>query len=121
MPFLRPVFDLIKGTSESGLNTIFLYFGSLIGFSSLVFNITQVSARQALCPEHLLGRMNASIRFFVWGVMPIGALLAGAAATAFGIAAVMWVCAVGVFLSAGFVVFSPLSRMKRLPDAEDNA
>ena len=89
----------------------------VISFTVLTYNITQVSARQRLCPEHLLGRMNASIRFFVWGVMPIGALLAGATATVFGIAPVMWVCAVGVFLSASFVVFSPLSRMKKLPDA----
>lgn len=91
----------------------------VISFTVLTYNITQVSARQRLCPEHLLGRMNASIRFFVWGVMPIGALLAGATASAFGIAPVMWVCAVGVFLSAGFVVFSPLSRMKKLPDAPE--
>jgi len=91
----------------------------VISFTVLTYNITQVSARQRLCPEHLLGRMNASIRFFVWGVMPIGALLAGATATAFGIAPVMWVCAIGVFFSAGFVVFSPLSRMKKPPDAPE--
>jgi predicted MFS family arabinose efflux permease len=106
--------------SSNQMTAIVVYAaGQFVGsFTVLTYNITQVSARQRLCPEHLLGRMNASIRFFVWGVMPIGALLAGAAATVFGIAAVMWVCAVGVFLSAGFVVFSPLSRMKRLPDAE---
>ena len=109
--------------SSNQMTAIVVYAaGQFVGsFTVLTYNITQVSARQRLCPEHLLGRMNASIRFFVWGVMPIGALLAGAAATVFGIATVMWVCAVGVFLSAGFVVFSPLSRMKRLPDAEDNA
>lgn len=86
----------------------------------LTYNITQVSARQRLCPEHLLGRMNASIRFFVWGVMPIGALLSGAAATAFGIKPVLWICAFGVLLSSVFVVVSPLSRMKKLPDAPAN-
>ncbi len=107
--------------SSNQMTAIVVYAaGQFVGsFTVLTYNITQVSARQRLCPEHLLGRMNASIRFFVWGVMPIGALLAGAAATVFGIAAVMWVCAVGVLLSAGFVVFSPLSRMKRLPDAEN--
>jgi len=86
----------------------------------LTYNITQVSARQRLCPEHLLGRMNASIRFFVRGVMPIGALISGAAATAFGIIPVLWFAAIGVFLSAIFVVVSPLSRMKHLPGAPAN-
>ena len=33
MPFLRPGFDLITGTSDSGLKTNFLFFSSLIGFS----------------------------------------------------------------------------------------
>ncbi|MBP6043684.1 MAG: MFS transporter, partial [Rhodoluna sp.] len=107
--------------SSNQLTAIVVYAAGqfVISFTVLTYNITQVSARQRLCPEHLLGRMNASIRFFVWGVMPIGALLAGATATAFGIAPVMWVCAIGVFLSAGFVVFSPLSRMKKLPDAPE--
>ena len=109
--------------SSNQMTAIVIYaIGQFVGsFTVLTYNITQVSARQRLCPEHLLGRMNASIRFFVWGVMPIGALLAGVTATAYGIQLVMWVCAVGVFLSAGFVVFSPLSRMKKLPDADHHA
>ncbi len=91
---------------------------ALTSFSVLTYNITQVSARQQLCPERLLGRMNASIRFFVWGVMPIGALLSGAVATAIGIAPVLWICAVGGLLAASFVTFNPLSRMRILGNAE---
>ena len=87
---------------------------ALIAFSSLVYNITQVSARQALCPEHLLGRMNASIRFFVWGVMPISAISAGALATWFGIIPVMAVAAVGAAGAGLFVFFSPLRGMKNI-------
>lgn len=110
---------LAAGSSQL-VAMVILCAGQFVGsFTVLTYNITQVSARQRLCPEHLLGRMNASIRFFVWGVMPIGALLSGAAATAFGIGTVLWVAAIGVFLSAGFVVFSPLSRMKKLPDAAE--
>ena len=86
----------------------------LISFSGLVYNITQVSARQALCPEHLLGRMNASIRFFVWGVMPISALASGALATLFGIIPVMVVAAIGAVFAVGFVLFSPLRGMKNI-------
>ena len=51
----------------------------LNSFLALVYNITQVTMRQRLTPARLLGRMNASIRFVVWGVMPIGARCGGRA------------------------------------------
>lgn len=111
----------IAAGSSQFVAIVVLCLGQFVGmFTVLTYNITQVSARQRLCPEHLLGRMNASIRFFVWGVMPIGALISGAAATAFGIIPVLWFAAIGVFLSAIFVVVSPLSRMKHLPGAPAN-
>ncbi len=92
---------------------------SVMAFGGLVYNITQVSARQALCPEHLLGRMNASIRFFVWGVMPISALLAGAFSTWFGLTPVFFVGAVGAVLSNWFIFASPLRGLKTIvPQAE---
>ena len=40
----------------------------IVSFIVVVYNITQVSFRQRLCPRPLLGRMNASIRFIVWGM-----------------------------------------------------
>jgi hypothetical protein len=93
---------------------------SLGAFTVLTYNITQVSARQRLCPERLLGRMNASIRFFVWGVMPIAALLSGVVATAIGIVPVLWICGFGGLFSAVFVLFSPLARMRDLaPEAKE--
>lgn len=93
---------------------------TLIAFASLVYNITQVSARQALCPENLLGRMNASIRFFVWGVMPISALASGALATVFGIIPVMTVAAIGASLAVVFVLFSPLRGMRNIVEEAGN-
>ncbi|MEY3845746.1 MAG: hypothetical protein RJA66_13, partial [Actinomycetota bacterium] len=112
-------FPLAAVIGDASALPIVMVTGSLIGFSSLVFNITQVSARQALCPEHLLGRMNASIRFFVWGVMPISALLAGAFATWFGLAPVLLVGAIGAVLSTWFIFASPLRGLKTIvPQAE---
>lgn len=87
----------------------------LLSIGVLVYNVAQVSFRQRICPKPLLGRMNASIRFFVWGVMPIGALLSGVLATTLGVVPTMWIGAIGALLSAGFVVFSPLLGMRKLP------
>ena len=39
-----------------------------------IYHINQVSLRQTITPDRLLGRMNASMRFIVWGTIPIGAL-----------------------------------------------
>jgi len=89
-------------------------------FFALTYNITQVTARQRLCPEHLLGRMNASIRFMVWGSMPIGALISGVLGTVFGVFPTIWIgCIFGLFC-AGFVFFSPLRTMRQMPDKPDD-
>jgi hypothetical protein len=87
----------------------------------VAFNITQVSLRQRVCPPRLLGRMNATIRFAVWGVMPISSLLSGVIAGAVGLAATFWIGAVGELLSAGFVVFSPLWGLKTIEDYDEDA
>jgi len=49
------------------------------------FNITAVSLRQAVTPDHLLGRMTASYRTVIWGVFPLGALAGGIAGTRLGL------------------------------------
>ena len=53
--------------------------GVLFSFGVVVYNVAQVSFRQRLCPPALLGRMNASVRFIVWGTLPLGGLLGGTA------------------------------------------
>ena len=50
----------------------------LQGLQGTIYNITQVSLRQAIVPDRLQGRMNATMRFIVWGTVPLGALLGGA-------------------------------------------
>lgn len=84
-------------------------------FLVLVYNITQVTARQRLTPARLLGRMNASIRFVVWGVMPIGAVAAGALGSTIGILPTMWIGVVGTAVGSFWVLFSPITRMRTLP------
>lgn len=88
-------------------------------FTVLTYNITQVSARQRLCPPELLGRMNASIRFFVWGVMPLGSLAAGVLGTAFGLVTTMWIGAVGHVLAALVMVISPFWGMRYIAPPAD--
>ena len=92
----------------------------LTSFLALTYNITQVTARQRICPEHLLGRMNASIRFMVWGCMPIGALISGALGTVLGVVPTLWIGAIGGLFAASFVFFSPLRTMREMPQKPED-
>ncbi|QYN33025.1 MFS transporter [Pseudonocardia sp. DSM 110487] len=92
-----------------------------VWYGGVVYNVAQVSFRQSVCPDHLLGRMNASIRFLVWGTIPIGGLLGGALGELLGLRATLLVTAVGMVLSPVWVVASPLRRLRDLPDAVPQA
>ena len=81
----------------------------------VVYNITQVSFRQGLTPHHLLGRMNATMRFFVWGTIPLGTFIGGVLGSTIGVRQTLLVAAIGGFLPVLPVFFSPLRRMKELP------
>ncbi|GAA1561544.1 MULTISPECIES: MFS transporter [Brevibacterium] len=91
--------------------------GFLLSASVVVYNITQVSFRQRLCPKPLLGRMNASIRFLVWGPMPIGAFLGGVFGHSIGIVETLWVFAALAIVASLPVLLSPLTVMRTLPGA----
>ena len=53
-----------------------LAFGLEAGLGSM-WNVITVSLRQAIIPDHLLGRVNSVYRFLAWGMMPIGSLVGG--------------------------------------------
>lgn len=87
----------------------------LLGAGVVTYNIVQVSFRQRLCPRPLLGRMNASIRFLVWGPMPVGAFVGGWLGREVGIVPTLWLSAAGLLLAALPVLLSPLRSMRDLP------
>lgn len=95
-------------------------WGAAAGFglscaANVVYNVTQLSFRQGLTPERLLGRMNASMRFLVWGTMPLGGLLGGVLGQLAGARTALWVSAVGALLALLPMVRSPLRTMRALP------
>lgn len=81
----------------------------------VVYNVAQVSFRQRVCPPALLGRMNASVRFLVWGPMPIGGLIGGVLGERLGVVPTLWIAVAGLAVAAIPVVASPLWRMRTLP------
>ena len=84
-------------------------------FASVVYNVAQVSYRQAVCPPRLMGRMNAAVRWIVWGTLPLGGVIGGALGTAIGIRPTLWIGFAGTWAAGLWVYFSPLRRMRDIP------
>ncbi|MFB9499430.1 MFS transporter [Saccharothrix mutabilis subsp. capreolus] len=102
-------FGLLIPLGAADWRLVFVFVGDLaVAYGAIVYNIAQVSYRQSICPDHLLGRMNASIRFVVWGSMPLGGLVGGALGGGFGIVPTLWIAMAGQALAVLWVLFSPL-------------
>ncbi|EYR63976.1 MFS transporter [Actinotalea ferrariae CF5-4] len=114
---LNPLASTLSGVVPAEVVLVLAGFG--FSFWVVVYNVAQVSFRQRLCPPALLGRMNASVRFIVWGSMPIGGLLGGWLGTAVGVAPSLWVAAIGMTLAALPVALSPLRTLTALPRPDD--
>ena len=110
---------MAAGRSPDVAIAMFAVSSAVFGLGVVLYNVTQVSFRQRLCPLPLLGRMNASVRFVVWGVTPVGALLGGLIGSRYGIVTALWVAVVGQGLAVLPVLLSPMLRMRDLPRGLD--
>ena len=88
----------------------------LFGFSAIAYNILQVSYRQAITPERLQGRMNAAMRWIVWGTIPLGTLVGGAIGQTVGLHAALWVGAIGALPVFLWVLLSPVRSIREMPE-----
>jgi predicted MFS family arabinose efflux permease len=90
------------------------FFGDLV---MTAFNVSAVSLRQTLAPDHILGRVNAAMQLLSMGVMSVGALFGGYLAAEIGIRFTLAIAAAGVLLSSGWLVASPVRGLRGLPGA----
>jgi MFS family permease len=102
---------------------------AFFAFGAVVYNVAQVSYRQSICPPRLLGRMNAAVRWVVWGTIPLGGVIGGALGTLAGVRVTLWIAYSGSWAVGWWVFFSPLRRQRDLaaqrdpeeqPDLEDH-
>lgn len=117
---------LIASTIVSGLGGLtvaFVHGSDLIAVAALTFaqlvltfgipiyNINQVSMRQAITPPGLRGRVNATNRVLVWGTMPIGSLLGGALGEMLGLPAAIALAGLGMVVSCAWLICSPVRTL----------
>ena len=107
---------LIPLAPESSPIPFLIASGTIIGFGVVLYNVTQLSFRQAITPERLQGRMNSVMRFIVWGVMPLGMLLGGLIASSFDLKTAIWVGAIGQAFAFLPVLISPVRTLREMPE-----
>ncbi len=94
--------------------------GILAGFCGVGWNINQVSLRQAITPPRMQGRMNATMRFIVWGTMPVGSLLGGVLGGVIGLHATIVVGALGGLVAFLPVTLSPVRSIRTMPEPTED-
>jgi predicted MFS family arabinose efflux permease len=106
-------YQLYPLTGRGWALSCYVAAGFFTSFSVIVLSVFGVSFQQAVTQPDLLGRVNAISQTLVFGV-PLGSLLGGALASAFGMRATLHVAAAGVLASAAVMVFSPLRKLRDL-------
>ncbi len=90
----------------------------ILGFGGILYNVTAISLIQAITPDRLLGRANASRRFVVWGVVPFGGFAGGGLATLIGLRETIFVGAVGGVFAVIPILLSPVRSVGRISDLQ---
>ncbi|GAB4002951.1 hypothetical protein GCM10029992_42780 [Glycomyces albus] len=111
MPAAEPGWRVWLGAAGMGLT----------GLGAVVYNVNQLSFRQRLTPDRMLGRMNATVRCVVWGVNAIGALGGGLLGEQLGARATLWIAASAMCLSFLPTFFSPLRTMRTFPRPDESS
>ena len=116
-------FEAAIAIASPGADLLNVILVALVGFTmgggGTIYNINQVSLRQALTPAAMAGRMNATMRWFVWGTIPIGSLIGGIIGETLGLRAAILVGGIGATLAFIPLLFGPVWRIKEMPTAEE--
>ena len=85
------------------------------GLGLTLFNVGQMSLRQAVTPDELQGRMNSTINVAVGGAILLGALMGGVLGERIGLRPTLLVAASGELLSVLWLIFSPVRTLHQPP------
>ncbi|WP_035812440.1 MFS transporter [Jiangella gansuensis] len=110
-------FTLLLPLAHPGWTAVaFTVAGMAAGeLGQIVYAITSLSLRQRLCPDRLLGRVTATMRFLIMAAFPLGALAGGVLGDTLGLRPALWVCGVVVLLAPAPLVLA----LRRYRDVED--
>lgn len=98
-----------------------LIIDQIVGDTLLTtFLINEISLRQSVTPDRLLGRTNATMSFIVVGLAPLGLLLGGLLGEIAGVMETLLIAAAGIFTAGLWLFFSPVQRLRTYPVQPDS-
>ena len=107
---------LIAAFAQPGNAAAVLFASIFLGsFAGVIYNINQVSLRQAITPERIQGRMNATMRFLVWGTIPVGQIVGGVLASIFSVREAVFIGGVLGCFAFVPILFSSVRQLKVIP------
>jgi len=89
----------------------------LEGFSVGLGNVASLAMRQELVPLSMLGRINSAFRMFIYGAVPVGALLGGLVADLWSLRTAILVAAIAQMVTVVFVA-RPILTTLGAPDVD---
>ena len=109
---------LAGGPYELVLACLFVAeFGS--GLGVMLLDIAAGAIFAAVIPRRLRARVSGAYTFVNYGIRVLGSLLGGLLGAWIGLRETLWVGAAGAMLGVLFLLWSPVPRLRRLPDAPD--
>jgi MFS family permease len=104
-------------TTVNAVGVLLLVGQQIVADSALtVYDINQVSLRQAIAPAHVLGRINASVRVTEIGAVLLGTVVAGYMGETVGLRETLWVGVGLSLLAAVALALSPVRGVQRIPE-----
>jgi MFS family permease len=94
---------------------LLIAYGVVATFGGVIYNVNVRSLAQSITPHRMLGRMIATMRFVVWGTIPVGAFVGGVLGSKLGLRPTLWIAAIGGLLAFVPPLLSPLRRLISIP------
>jgi len=86
----------------------------VMSFGGTVYNVNQVSHRQASAHDHVQRRMTATERTVIWGTIPIGSFVGGILGERIGVVPTLVVGAIVTALAGIWILAGPV-RLREQP------
>lgn len=107
----------VVAMAGTGWGAVVAFAGQLVYVGSIVvFNVNVVSYRQAITPDPIQGRVNASQRVLTWGSLAVGSIAGGFAGEVIGARYVLLIAAGMLFAGCLVLLATPIRGLRDLPE-----
>jgi MFS family permease len=107
----------VIAVSGPGWGAAVAFLGQVVNVAAVVvFNVNTVSYRQAVTPDDMQGRVNATQRVLGWSGLAVGSLLGGFGGELFGVRTVMVVASVMLCFVVVPLLRTPFRKLREIPE-----